>query len=179
MADDNRNFLLKIITPDRVFFEEEVSMVEFNTVEGEVGIYKNHIPMTMIVAPGILTITQGTEVKEAALHAGFTEVLPDQVTILAEIIEWPSEIDLSRTEKASEFAELVVKRARYLGHFSRRGQVYFNSVARTLKRNKLLIQNIPSPFLLFFFIVISAIRCSAAAAPELPPREQLTTAAVN
>ncbi len=109
MADDNRNFLLKIITPDRVFFEEEVSMVEFNTVEGEVGIYKNHIPMTMIVAPGILTITQGTEVKEAALHAGFTEVLPDQVTILAEIIEWPSEIDLSRAEEAKARAEERLK----------------------------------------------------------------------
>ena len=57
MADD-RNFTLKIITPDRVFYEEQVSMVEFNTVEGEVGVYKDHIPMTMIIAPGILTITK-------------------------------------------------------------------------------------------------------------------------
>ena len=44
MAEDSRNFTLKIITPDRVFFEDEVSMVEFNTVEGEVGIYRGHIP---------------------------------------------------------------------------------------------------------------------------------------
>ena len=104
MADD-RNFILKIITPDRVFYEEEVSMVEFNTVEGEVGIYKDHIPMTMIVAPGILTITQGDEVKEAALHAGFSEVLPDKVTILAEIIEWPREIDVARAEEAKSRAD--------------------------------------------------------------------------
>ena len=48
MADD-RNFTLKIITPDRVFYEEEVSMVEFNTVEGEVGVYKDHIPMTILL----------------------------------------------------------------------------------------------------------------------------------
>ncbi len=99
------NFMLKIITPDRVFYEDEVSMVEFNTVEGEVGIYREHIPMTMIVAPGILTITKGDEVKEAALHAGFTEVLPDNVTVLAEIIEWPGEIDLSRAEDAKARAE--------------------------------------------------------------------------
>lgn len=99
------NFKLKIITPDRVFYEDEVSMVEFNTVEGEVGIYKEHIPMTMIVAPGILTITKGDEVKEAALHAGFTEVLPDQVTVLAEIIEWPGEIDVHRAEDAKARAE--------------------------------------------------------------------------
>ena len=109
MADDNRNFTLKIITPDRVFYEEEVSMVEFNTVEGEVGIYKGHIPMTMIIAPGILTITRGDEVKEAALHAGFTEVLPDKVTILAEIIEWPSEIDVARAEEAKSRAEERIK----------------------------------------------------------------------
>ncbi len=109
MADDNRNFTLKIITPDRVFYEDEVSMVEFNTVEGEVGIYKDHLPMTMIIAPGILTITRGEEVKEAALHAGFTEVLPDQVTILAEIIEWPSEIDVDRAEEAKSRAEERLK----------------------------------------------------------------------
>ena len=109
MADDNRNFTLKIITPDRVFFEDEVSMVEFNTVEGEVGIYKDHLPMTMIIAPGILTITRGDEVKEAALHAGFTEVLPDKVTILAEIIEWPSEIDVTRAEEAKSRAEERIK----------------------------------------------------------------------
>ena len=105
MADDNRNFTLKIITPDRVFYEDEVSMVEFNTVEGEVGIYKDHIPMTMIIAPGILTITKGEDVKEAALHAGFTEVLSDKVTILAEIIEWPSEIDVNRAGDARSRAE--------------------------------------------------------------------------
>ena len=109
MADDNRNFTLKIITPDRVFYEDEVSMVEFNTVEGEVGIYKDHIPMTMIIAPGILTITRGDGVKEAALHAGFTEILPDKVTILAEIIEWPTEIDLPRAEEAKNRAEERIK----------------------------------------------------------------------
>ena len=58
MAENDNRFTLKVITPDRVFYEEEVSMVEFNTVEGEVGIYKQHIPMTMIISPGILTITQ-------------------------------------------------------------------------------------------------------------------------
>ena len=50
-------FLLKIITPERVFYEEMVTMVEFNTTEGEIGVYKNHIPLTVIVKPGILTIT--------------------------------------------------------------------------------------------------------------------------
>ncbi|MBD5540249.1 MAG: F0F1 ATP synthase subunit epsilon, partial [Lachnospiraceae bacterium] len=51
-------FELKIITPDRVFYEGMVEMVEFNTTEGEIGVYKRHIPMTVIVKPGILTITE-------------------------------------------------------------------------------------------------------------------------
>lgn len=104
MADENR-FVIRIITPDRVFYEGKAEMVEFNTVEGEVGIYKNHIPMTMIIKPGILCITDGEEEKIAALHAGFVEVLPDKITILAEIIEWPDEIDVERAEAAKERAE--------------------------------------------------------------------------
>ena len=105
MADE-RNFELKIITPDRVFYEGEAVMVEFNTTEGEIGIYKHHIPMTVIIKPGILTITEeNDETREAALHAGFVEILPDKVTIMAEIIEWPQEIDLDRAEAAKERAE--------------------------------------------------------------------------
>lgn len=104
MADDNR-FVIRIITPDRIFYEGEAEMVEFNTVEGEVGIYKNHIPMTMIIKPGILCMTNGEEEKVAALHAGFVEVLPEKITILAEIIEWPHEIDVERAEAAKERAE--------------------------------------------------------------------------
>ena len=97
-------FKLSIITPDRVFYEGDVEMVEFNTVEGEVGIYKRHIPMTVIIKPGILVITEGEEQKIAALHAGFAEILPDKVTIMAEIIEWPTEIDGDRAEQAKERA---------------------------------------------------------------------------
>ena len=108
MADENR-FVIRIITPDRVFYEGKAEMVEFNTVEGEVGIYKNHIPMTMIIKPGILCITDGEEEKIAALHAGFVEVLPDKITILAEIIEWPDEIDVERAEAAKERAEKRVR----------------------------------------------------------------------
>ena len=104
MADNNL-FTLRIITPDRVFFEGQVSMVEFNTTEGEIGIYKKHVPTTVIISPGILTITGEEWVKEAALHAGFVEILQDEVVILAEIIEWPDEIDKARAESAKARAE--------------------------------------------------------------------------
>lgn len=106
MADKMR---LAIVTPDREFFNEEVDMVEFNTTEGEIGIYKGHIPLTVIVKPGILTITQGNTVRNAALHAGFVQILPEEVTILAEIIEWPAEIDEERAQAARDRAENRLK----------------------------------------------------------------------
>ena len=98
-------FKLRIITPDRVFYEGDIEMVEFNTTEGEVGVLPGHIPMTVVVKPGILTITEAEETKEAALHSGFAEILPEGVVILAEVVEWPSEIDLERAEEAKERAE--------------------------------------------------------------------------
>ena len=67
MADENKKFDLKIITPERMFYEGSAEMVEFNTTEGAIGVYKNHIPMTVIIKPGVLTITEGEEKKEAAL----------------------------------------------------------------------------------------------------------------
>ena len=104
MADQNL-FTLKIVTPDRVFYQGEVSMVEFNTTEGEIGVLKGHVPTTVIISPGILTITGAEETKEAALHAGFAEILQNEVVILAEIIEWPEEIDEERAKRARERAE--------------------------------------------------------------------------
>ena len=104
MAEGNL-FELKVITPERVFFDGEVSMVEFNTTEGEIGVYKGHIPLTVIIEPGILTVTTPEGPKNAALHAGFAEILPDRVTILAELVEWPHEIDEKRAEAAKQRAE--------------------------------------------------------------------------
>lgn len=102
-------FKLKIVAPDRTFYEGDVSMVEFNTTEGEIGILKEHIPLTVVIAPGILTITEEAEVKKAALHSGFAEILQESVVIMAEIVEWPAEIDLHRAEDAKERAEERLK----------------------------------------------------------------------
>ena len=105
MADDGKFFDLEIITPDRVFWSGKASMLEMNTTEGQVGIYKKHIPMTMIIAPGVLTITEedGTK-KKAALLKGFVEVTETTMSILAEVAEWPEDIDVERAKKAEERA---------------------------------------------------------------------------
>ena len=98
-------FKLTIVTPDREFFNEEADLVVFISTEGEIGVYAGHAPLTVIVKPGILTITQGDTVRNAALHAGFVQILPEEITILAEIIEWPEEIDKERAEEAKQRAE--------------------------------------------------------------------------
>ncbi len=102
---EKSGFLVRIITPDRVFYENQADMVEFNTTEGEIGVLPGHIPMTVIVKPGILYIHETEGEKKAALHAGFAEILPEGVTILAETIEWPGEIDENRAKSAMERAE--------------------------------------------------------------------------
>ena len=99
-------FTLKVITPDRIFYEGEAVFLELNTTEGEIGVYKNHVPMTYIIEPGVLRITESEQsVKEAALHAGFIQILQEEITILAEIVEWPEEIDENRAKEAQVRAE--------------------------------------------------------------------------
>ena len=102
MADNT--FKVSIITPERTFYEGEAEMVEFNTVEGQIGVYPKHIPLTTVIAPGICTIHEGEGQKGAAIHAGLAEILPDKVTLLAEIAEWPDEIDLERARSAEDRA---------------------------------------------------------------------------
>lgn len=105
MADQSRLFRLEVISPDRVFYEGEVEMVEMRTSEGEIGIYKNHIPLTAILVPGVLKIKEDGREKIAALHDGFVEIFGDHVTVLAESCEWPEEIDKNRANEAKLRAE--------------------------------------------------------------------------
>lgn len=103
MADNK--FALKVMCPDRTFFEGEADMVDMNTTEGYIGVYPGHIPIATVLAPGILVIHNDGESKRAALHSGFARISPDNIMILAEVAEWPDEIDLNRAEEARVRAE--------------------------------------------------------------------------
>lgn len=105
MADEKKEFQVEIICPDRVFFTGTATMIEMNTVEGEVGVLRGHIPVTTVIAPGYVVITNEDQQKEALVHSGFVEILPDKVTVLAEVAEWPEEIDVGRAQAAKERAE--------------------------------------------------------------------------
>ena len=109
MADNT--IKVKVIAPDRVFYENEASFVEFNTIEGIIGIYPRHIPTTVVIASGMLKVIEpgSEETKIAALHSGFAQILGDSIVILAESVEWPDEIDVNRAEEAKIRAERRIK----------------------------------------------------------------------
>ncbi len=101
-----QTFHLKITSPDRIFYEGEVTMVEINTTEGQIGVLANHIPLTSVLSPGVCYIhVPDGDPKVCAVHGGFFEILQDSMTILAEVCEWPDEIDLERAEAARKRAE--------------------------------------------------------------------------
>lgn len=102
-------FKLQIISPDKPFYEGEASFLEFTSVEGEMGVYKNHIPMTTILQPAVVKIHTGEEVKKCAVIGGFVEIQGDKITILAEDAQWPGEIDPERAKEAKIRAEKRLK----------------------------------------------------------------------
>ena len=104
MADNNL-FEFKIIEPDGMFFEGEGEFLEFTSVEGRMGVYKNHILLTTILEPCVIKIHANGEVKKAAVMGGFIEIQKERITILAEDANWPEEIDVERAKAAKQRAE--------------------------------------------------------------------------
>lgn len=96
---------IKIIEPDGMFYEGKGEFLEFTSVEGQMGIYKNHIPLTTILEPCVVRIHVGGEVKKAAVLGGFIEIQKEYATILAEDANWPDEIDLERAQASKKRAE--------------------------------------------------------------------------
>lgn len=100
-------FTLRIITPERIFYEGKAEMIVFQSLEGELGVLAGHIPLTTVIDSTVFYLkdTMDQPQKMAAVHEGFVEILPDQVTVLTEAAEWPEEIDEERAKAARERAE--------------------------------------------------------------------------
>lgn len=98
---------LEVITPERtVYTQEEVQMIITRAAKGDIGILPNHAPLISPLEPTIVRIKLDDDKEErVVISGGFLEVRPDQVTILAEAAELPSEIDVERAKAAKERAE--------------------------------------------------------------------------
>jgi F-type H+-transporting ATPase subunit epsilon len=101
---------LKIVTPEKVLFENSVAQVSISTTMGEITILPNHIPLVSQLASGEIIIkTDKGEEGLMAISGGFVEVLPDQVVILADTAERAEDIDEERAEQARQQAVEILK----------------------------------------------------------------------
>ena len=98
-------FDIEIISPDEVFYTGEITLLELTSVEGQMGVYKNHIPMTTILEPCVMRMHNDENIKTCAVLGGFVEIQKEKITVLAEDAQWPDEIDLERAKAAKKRAE--------------------------------------------------------------------------
>src|SRR4029453_2258541 len=96
---------LEIVTPDRSVVAEKVDEVEIPGAEGYFGVLPGHTPLLAMLKVGELWYRKGNEKVYLSIAFGFAEVLPDRVTILAQLAERADEIDVARAEAAKRRAE--------------------------------------------------------------------------
>jgi len=91
---------LQIVTPDRMLVHEQVDEVEIPGVDGYFGVLPGHTPLLAALSVGELWYRKGQDRTYLAIAYGFAEVLPDRVTILAQLAERAEDIDVARAESA-------------------------------------------------------------------------------
>ena len=126
-------FNLKIITPEKTFFEGTTTQIIAKTTTGNVGILHGHVPYVANLVSSPFKIEIEGTLKEAALSGGFIKVSGDEVIVVTNAIEWADEIDVARAERSRQNAEERMKR-----HES---QKEFDRAEKKLKRalNRLLV----------------------------------------
>lgn len=95
---------LSVVTPEREVVHAQVDEVELPGTEGYFGVLPGHTALLATLKVGHLTYRQGTETHTLAIAFGFAEVLPDRVTVLAQMAERAEEIDLARAIAARDRA---------------------------------------------------------------------------
>ena len=101
---------LHIVTPEHALVHEQVDEVEIPGADGYFGVLPGHTPLLATLQVGVLWYRKGGEKFYLALAFGFAEVLPDRVTILAQIAERAEDIDVTRAETAKSRAEQRLSR---------------------------------------------------------------------
>jgi F-type H+-transporting ATPase subunit epsilon len=96
---------LQVVSADRSLVNEHVDEVEIPGAEGYFGVLPGHTPLLAMLGAGEFWYRTGPDKTFLALALGFAEVLPDRVTILAQIAERAEDIDIARAEAAKKRAE--------------------------------------------------------------------------
>ncbi len=98
---------LRVVSVERSLFEGEVEFIIANGADGELGVMARHAPLMTVLKPGPLRIQEVMGGAEELLFVGggFLEVLPDRVTVLADVAEHADEISVERAEEARRRAQ--------------------------------------------------------------------------
>ena len=96
---------LEIVTPSAIVYSEDVSMVALPGLQGDMGIYPNHVPLMTKVAAGEVEVTRGGQKELLAVGEGFAEVTADRVSILTDMAAQEADIDEAKAEEALKAAE--------------------------------------------------------------------------
>jgi len=99
---------LQFVTPERALAHEDVDEVQLPGEEGHFGVLPGHAPLLAALRTGELWYRKGKDIHYAFVDGGFAEVLPDRVSIMAQVAERAEEIDLQRAEAAKLKAENVL-----------------------------------------------------------------------
>lgn len=102
---------LKIITQERVVFDEEVDSIFSKGIDGEFGILKGHIPMMTALDIGVTRAYIGKEEKKFTTMGGILQFKDDECLILTTLAEPGEEIDEARAREALERAKRKLRNA--------------------------------------------------------------------
>src|SRR5437667_6245390 len=94
-------FPLRVVSVERSLFEGDVEFMIANGAEGELGVLARHAPLMTILKPGPLRIQETYAGEEQVLFVGggFLEVLPERVTVLADVAAVAAEKSFQRDEE--------------------------------------------------------------------------------
>jgi len=95
---------LEVVTPERRIVAEVVDEVVLPVGQGYLGVRPGHTPLLTDLGIGALMFRHGNVRQYLSIAWGFAEVLPDRVSVLAEISERAEEIDRERAERARDRA---------------------------------------------------------------------------
>jgi len=109
---------LNIVSPDQSI-SQEVDEVSMPGVEGDFGVLPGHTPFFTVLRPGTMWYRQGTEKHLLMVAMGFVEVLPDKVSVLAQVAERAEDLDQARAEAGMKRAEEVLSLSKHEIDFDR------------------------------------------------------------
>ena len=99
------NLKLRVVTPDRIFYDGEASFLSVRTTSGDVGILANHARYVTPLVIGTLKVRTDEGERFAAIAGGFLKTGDNTATIVTSACEWADEIDVERAQRAADRAK--------------------------------------------------------------------------